>query len=117
MSKGRLVAFIAEQENISKSEAEKAVEMVFNNLGPAAHAETDWRLTIPGFGAFEIKHRKATPRRNPQTGETFVAPEKNVWDYDPAPAMQEYVETLPVAENPNRPTVESGEIEGGSSEV
>ncbi len=103
MSKGRLVAFIAQQENVSKAEAERAVEMVFNNLGAAAHAEADWRLTIPNFGAFEIKHREATQRRNPQTGETFLASEKNVWDYDPAPAMQEYVEGLPVEDNPNRP--------------
>ena len=102
MSKGRLVAFIAEKEGVTKAEAERAVELEFNNVGPAAHAEADWRLTIPNFGAFEIKHREATQRRNPQTGENFVAPEKNVWDYDPAPAMQEFVEGLAVEDNPNR---------------
>jgi len=66
MKKADLVAYIADYANISKKDAEAALN------GFTAAVEKSLKggdsLQLVGFGTFNVSHRKATTGRNPQTG-------------------------------------------------
>ena len=66
MNKNDLVAAVAIDSDLSKADAAKAVEAVFNNISSSLSNGTEVRLV--GFGTFSVGHRKATTGRNPQTG-------------------------------------------------
>ena len=67
MNKTELTAALAEKTGFNKKDAEKAlnafVEVVTESLA------NDNRVSIVGFGSFEVKSRPARTARNPRTGE------------------------------------------------
>ena len=69
MNKQELVANVAEQAGLTKKDAEKAVNAVFETVKNAL-AEGD-KIQLIGFGTFEVKGRKG---RNPQTGKEIDIP-------------------------------------------
>ena len=73
MNKSELVASVAEVAELTKKDAEKAVNAVFSFLQKAL-VEDD-KVQIIGFGTFEVRTRAARKGRNPQTGETIEIPE------------------------------------------
>ncbi|AOH47682.1 MAG: HU family DNA-binding protein [Centipeda sp. (in: firmicutes)] len=72
MNKQELVANVAEQASLTKKDAEKAVNAVFESIKNAL-SEGD-RIQLIGFGTFEVKGRKARKGRNPQTGKEIDIP-------------------------------------------
>ena len=72
MNKSELVASVAEVAELTKKDAEKAVNAVFAS-GQKALVEDD-KVQIIGFGTFEVRTRAARKGRNPQTGETIEIP-------------------------------------------
>ena len=76
MNKSELVASVAEVAELTKKDAEKAVNAVFASVQKAL-VEDD-KVQIIGFGTFEVAERAAREGRNPQTGETMtIAASKN----------------------------------------
>lgn len=73
MNKSELVASVAEAAELTKKDAEKAVNAVFASVQKAL-VEDD-KVQIIGFGTFEVRTRAARKGRNPQTGETIEIPE------------------------------------------
>ncbi|HIX83014.1 MAG TPA: HU family DNA-binding protein [Candidatus Megamonas gallistercoris] len=73
MNKSELVASVAEVAELTKKDAEKAVNAVFASVQKAL-VEND-KVQIIGFGTFEVRTRAARKGRNPQTGETIEIPE------------------------------------------
>ena len=69
MNKSELVASVAEAAELTKKDAEKAVNAVFASVQKAL-VEDD-KVQIIGFGTFEVRTRAARKGRNPQTGETI----------------------------------------------
>ena len=69
MTKTDLIAQVAANTEMSKKDAERAVSAMFEALGKAM-AEGE-KITISGFGTFEIKDRPARTGRNPATGESI----------------------------------------------
>lgn len=67
MNKNDLVSAVADQSGLSKSDAAKAVEAVFDSITGALAKGGDVRLV--GFGTFSVTERKASTGRNPRTGE------------------------------------------------
>ena len=67
MNKQELVANVAEQASLTKKDAEKAVNAVFESIKNAL-SEGD-RIQLIGFGTFETRERAARTGRNPQTGK------------------------------------------------
>ena len=67
LNKQELVANVAEQASLTKKDAEKAVNAIFETI-KSALAEGD-KIQLIGFGTFEVKDRKARKGRNPQTGK------------------------------------------------
>ena len=72
MNKSELVASVAEAAELTKKDAEKAVNAVFANVQNAL-VEND-KVQIIGFGTFEVRTRAARKGRNPQTGDTIEIP-------------------------------------------
>ena len=72
MNKSELVASVAEVAELTKKDAERAVNAVFASVQKAL-VEDD-KVQIIGFGTFEVRTRAARKGRNPQTGETIEIP-------------------------------------------
>ena len=69
MNKNDLVAAVAEAVDMSKADAARAVDGVFDAISGALKAGNEVKL--PGFGTFSVAERAARKGRNPQTGETI----------------------------------------------
>ncbi len=70
MNKNELIAAVADQAGLTKADASKAVEAVFDTITGALKKEDDVRLV--GFGTFSVTQRKASTGRNPRTGEPMT---------------------------------------------
>jgi integration host factor subunit beta len=60
----------------------------------------DGRIELRNFGVFEVKRRASRRARNPRTGETLIAPAKNVVTFKPGREMEERVGSMDVEGNP-----------------
>ena len=69
MNKTELIAAVAEQAEITKKDAEKAVKAFTDVV--AAELKKGEKVQLVGFGTFEISERAAREGRNPQTGKTM----------------------------------------------
>ncbi len=69
MNKSELVASIAEQSGLKKTEAEKAVKAFIDTV--TAEMKKGEKVQLVGFGTFEVATRPAREGRNPRTGETM----------------------------------------------
>lgn len=77
MNKTELVAAVAEGADLTKKDAEAAVNTALGAIsGALAKGDT---VAIAGFGNFKVNERAARTGRNPQTGEAIqIAASKNV---------------------------------------
>ena len=69
MNKTELVAAIADQAEISKKDAEKALKAFTDVV--AEELKKGEKIQLVGFGTFEVAERAAREGRNPQTGATM----------------------------------------------
>ncbi len=76
MNKNDLVAAVASNTGLSKSDSAKAVDGIISSVTSALRNGNAVRLV--GFGTFSVGHRKATTGRNPRTGERIQIAAKNV---------------------------------------
>ena len=72
MNKNELIGAVADAAGLSKADAGKAVDGVFDAITNELKKGGDVRLV--GFGTFAVSDRKATTGRNPRTGETINIP-------------------------------------------
>ncbi len=75
MNKNELVAAVADESGLSKADAGKAIDSVFEAITGSLKDGNEVRLV--GFGTFSVSHRKATTGRNPRTGESIQIPASN----------------------------------------
>ena len=69
MNKTELVAAVAEQADISKKDAEKALKAFVDVV--IEEMKKGEKVQLVGFGTFEVSERAAREGRNPQTGKTM----------------------------------------------
>ncbi|WP_374763950.1 HU family DNA-binding protein [Yunchengibacter salinarum] len=72
MNKNDLIAKVADTADLSKADASKAVDAVFDSISQALSGGDEVRLI--GFGTFNVTERAATKGRNPRTGEEINIP-------------------------------------------
>ena len=70
MNKQDLISAVADSSGLTKSDASKAVEAVFDSITASLKKGDEVRLV--GFGTFSVSSRKASTGRNPRTGETMA---------------------------------------------
>ena len=72
MNKMELVAAIADQAEISKKDAEKALKAFTDVV--ADELKKGGKVQLVGFGTFEVSERAAREGRNPQSGKMMQIP-------------------------------------------
>lgn len=72
MNKMELVAAIADQAEISKKDAEKALKAFTDVV--ADELKNGGKVQLVGFGTFEVSERAAREGRNPQSGKVMQIP-------------------------------------------
>ena len=70
MSKTELVELIAKEAGLSKADAARALDATI--AGITAGLKKDGKVSLVGFGTFEVSERAAREGRNPQTGKTMT---------------------------------------------
>ncbi|MGI8560799.1 MAG: HU family DNA-binding protein [Luteimonas sp.] len=76
MNKNDLVEAVANEANLSKADAGRAVDAVVSAItGALKRGES---VSLIGFGTFDVRARAARTGRNPRTGEEIkIAASKN----------------------------------------
>jgi len=70
MNKTELVAAIAEHADMTKKDADKAINAFTEVV--AKELKKGEKIQLVGFGTFEVVDRDAREGRNPKTGETMT---------------------------------------------
>ena len=70
MNKAELIAQMAAKTGLSKADAEKALNAFTETVGETLASKE--KVSLVGFGTFEVSTRAAREGRNPQTGETMT---------------------------------------------
>ena len=89
MNKTELINAVAEASELSKKDATKAVDSVFDTILDALKNGDKFQLI--GFGNFEVRERSARKGRNPQTGEEIEIPASKVPAFKPGKALKDAV--------------------------
>jgi DNA-binding protein HU-beta len=77
LNKNELIASVAESAALTKADATKAVDAIFDAI-TAALAKGD-EVRLVGFGTYNVAKRAASEGRNPRTGEKIkIAASKQV---------------------------------------
>jgi DNA-binding protein HU-beta len=89
MNKTELINAVAETGELSKKDATKAVDAVFDSILNAL-ASGD-KVQLIGFGNFEVRERAARKGRNPQTGDEIEISASKVPAFKPGKALKDAV--------------------------
>ncbi|SIQ00846.1 HU family DNA-binding protein [Domibacillus enclensis] len=89
MNKTDLINEVAETAELSKKDATKAVDAIFDAIQDTL-AKGD-KVQLIGFGNFEVRERSARKGRNPQTGEEIEIAASKVPAFKPGKALKDAV--------------------------
>ena len=89
MTKTDLIAQVAANTEMSKKSAEQAVNAVFEALSKAM-SEGE-KITISGFGTFEVRERAERIGRDPRTSEEIVIPASKTPAFKAGKALKDAV--------------------------
>jgi DNA-binding protein HU-beta len=76
MNKAELVAQVAEETGITKTQANAALDSFIDAVTKTLKKGD--KVTLVGFGTFSVSKRQARTGRNPQTGEAIKIKAKKV---------------------------------------
>ena len=89
MNKNDLVVTVANSSGLSKVDASKAVDAVFDAIITAMKTGDEVRLV--GFGTFNVTERAASEGRNPRTGEKITIPASRMPKFKPGKHLKEAI--------------------------
>ena len=89
MNKGDLVAKIASDAGLTKSQAEAAVNSFIGAVTGAL--KRGQKVTLVGYGTFSVAKRKARAGRNPQTGAVIKIAARKVPKFTPGSELKKAV--------------------------
>jgi len=89
MTKADLIVKIAEKANLTKANAERALNAFLETV--EATLVKEGKLTLTGFGTFGVDKRKARVGRNPRTGAEIKIPATKVVKFHPGKVLKDAV--------------------------
>jgi DNA-binding protein HU-beta len=89
MTKAELVAKMADEAGVAKAAAEKALNSFVAAVSDAL-TKGD-KITLVGFGTFDVTERAKREGRNPRTGQTIVIPASKVVKFRPGSKLRDSV--------------------------
>ena len=90
MNKNELISAVAESSGLTRGDATKAVEGVFDAISGALKKGDEVRLV--GFGTFSVARRKASTGRNPRTGEPMQIKASSQPKFRPGKVLKDAVQ-------------------------
>lgn len=88
MTKAELLDAIAKKNpELTKKQVSEVVDSVFDTIGNTIKKQG--KFSYAGFGAFELRKRKARTGRNPQTGEQIKIKASKTVGFKPAKALKD----------------------------
>jgi integration host factor subunit beta len=107
MTKAELVEDVARAAELTKKDAERLVEIVFESI--IATLNSGEKIELRGFGSFRVRERGARRGRNPKTGDPVDIPAKRVPYFKPGKELKELIN------EPSAGASLSADTDGGSS--
>ncbi len=89
MNKNQLVEAIANEAGTTKAQAEATLNAFIGTV--TKQLKKGQKISLVGFGTFDIAKRKATQGRNPRTGETIQIKASNQPKFRPGKALKDAV--------------------------
>lgn len=89
MNKTELIELMAEQADISKAAAGRALDAMIG--GVKKTLKKGGTVSLVGFGSFAVTKRAARTGRNPQTGDTIKIKAAKVPKFRPGKALKDAV--------------------------
>lgn len=89
MNKGDLIEAVADQANLSRADASRAVDAVIDSVTKTL--QNGDSVSLVGFGTFSVKRRAARTGRNPRTGEAIQISASNVPGFKAGKALKDAV--------------------------
>ncbi|MGY0194857.1 HU family DNA-binding protein [Leptothrix sp. BB-4] len=89
MNKSELIEHIAEQADISKAAAARALEAVIGGVGTALKKGDS--VALVGFGTFSVTKRASRAGRNPRTGAAIKIKASKVAKFRPGKALRDAI--------------------------
>jgi len=90
VNKAELIAAVAEKSELTKKDAEKAVNALVSVISDAL--ANNERVQLVGFGTFEVRERAERKGRNPQTKEEIIIPASKAPVFKAGKALKESVQ-------------------------
>ena len=89
MNKTELIEAIAKEANLSKKDAEAALN-AYTSVVTKALQKGD-KVALVGFGTYEVRERAAREGKNPQTGEAIQIEAAKVPAFKPGKALKDAI--------------------------
>lgn len=89
MNKNELIEAVAKEVGITKADAARAIDAVFDSISAALKKGGEVRLV--NFGTFLVAKRKATTGRNPRTGAPIKIPASKQPKFRPGKVLKDAV--------------------------
>ena len=89
MTKVELIAAVAANAGLTKKDAEKAVSATLDVITEALQKGD--KVSLVGFGTFEVRERKERQGRNPQTREPMTIPASKLPAFSAGKALKDAV--------------------------
>jgi len=89
VNKAELIDAVAENADISKAAATRAVDTVLESI--TTSLQKGEQVALIGFGTFSVKDRAARTGRNPRTGEPLQIPAAKVPSFKAGKALKDAV--------------------------
>lgn len=89
MNKSELIEAVASKADLSKADAGRAVDSAFEAITKAMKKND--KVSLVGFGTFEVRKRAARTGRNPKTGESIKIKASKVPAFKAGKALKDAV--------------------------
>ena len=90
MTKVELIAAVAANAGLTKKDADKAVSATLDVITEALQKGD--KVSLVGFGTFEVRERKERQGRNPQTREPMTIPASKLPAFSAGKALKDAVQ-------------------------
>jgi DNA-binding protein HU-beta len=102
MTKADLIDALANKLGMGKTEAERAVNIVLDDIINAL--KQGERVNISGFGTFSVSARQARTGRNPKTGESIAISASRSAKFKPGKQLKDSLNTSEPIPQPSSPS-------------
>jgi DNA-binding protein HU-beta len=89
MNKGQLIEVVANDANLTKAQAQAALDALVGTVKRTLRGGD--KVTLVGFGTFSASTRAARMGRNPQTGQPIHIPARRVAKFSAGKALKDAI--------------------------